>query len=194
MLSTSPFPACNLPTWAASTKSHRMPPSSALPSKNVLSLSSSRYLSPTLPVLKALRTHCLVLWSWIWGFFWKLENLKFPGRWPPCRWNARPSWFSFTTALCPTTSGCLSRACISSHCWWRPSSLREDTSTGTSLLAGVGLCCAWMGSGLLVRYVLSCDFQGVAVRREQCSVLMANCSFLGPFLTSLPVRTPLSEG
>lgn len=112
------------------------------------------------------------------------------------RWNARPQWFSSTTALCPTTSGCSSRACTSSPCWWRLSSLRGDISTGTSLLAGVGhwlrpgwAQASWPGISLVLlsRSVKSED-GGTCLPLQ-----MAHSCFLGPFSLFLPMGIPLSE-
>lgn len=48
-----------------------------------------------------------------------------------------PWWYSFITAFCPTTSGSSLKVSTSLHYWWRPFSLRRDTSTGTSSLVGV---------------------------------------------------------
>lgn len=52
-------------------------------------------------------------------------------------WSVEQWWYSSTTASSPTTSGSSSRVCTSSLYWWRPSSPRSGTSTGTSSLAGV---------------------------------------------------------
>lgn len=110
------------------------------------------------------------------------------------RWNARPRWFSSTTASCPTTSGCSSRACTSSPCWWRPSSPRGDTSAGTSSLAGVGhwlrpgqAQAPWPGKSLVL---LS---RSVKAEDGGTFLLMAHSCILGPFSLFLPMGSPLSE-
>lgn len=73
-----------------------------------------------------------------------LEPPAFPPHvWPcvcACSWSVGLWWFSSITAFCPITSGFSSRVCTSSPYWWRPFSLRKDTSTGTSSLAGVRPC------------------------------------------------------
>lgn len=53
------------------------------------------------------------------------------------RWGVRQWWSSSITVWCQTTSGSSSKVSISSRCWWKPSSLRDATSTGTPSSAGV---------------------------------------------------------
>lgn len=61
----------------------------------------------------------------------------FPCLFFPRRWRVEQWWYSSITVSFLTTSGSSSRVSTSSLYWWRPSSLKRDTSTGTSSLAGV---------------------------------------------------------
>lgn len=71
---------------------------------------------------------------------------------PPWSWSVEQWWCSSITASSRTTSGCSSRVCTSSRCWWKPSSLRRDTSTGTSSSAGV----RHLTSNVSYKHLMSC--------------------------------------
>lgn len=157
-------PVCAvLPPWTALTQNHGMLQFSTLWSRNIDSLRSLGCLSLSMPEPKGPRILPCSCSCW--------AHAPHPGA-SPCRWNVRPSWFSSTTVSCPTTSGCSSRACTSSLCWWRHSSLKGDTSTGTPLLAGVGSW-LWLGQAQVLwsgvsRCVFGSAFRKCQVRRRHC--------------------------
>lgn len=150
-----------------------------------------------MPKLRALKFP-MVLLGWIARFVGGLHLLLFPTH-PVGGMQGCDGFFHYCVPY-PTTSGCSSRACISSPCWWRPSPERRYFYWYIIIGWGRSLTVAWTGSGPMSRMSFVPPSGSISQRREAREVLpclLPNYGILldlGYFLALLLVRSLPAEG